>query len=445
MKRFIRILTVFTLSSLAVASAFAGGVDNKTNNSAEYARTGARNAATDYADAAIYNPAGTTLLKDGFYINGSIQYLDKSYTNTIGGTDYESDTPSVIPSFIALYKKDNWSAYFAGSNYGGGGKVEYDNGNAMTVGFSPLLLQGANGNTFPVVNALLPQLVIDEGWNAGTGFYDAVSAQKLEADSMYIGLTVGGAYKINDMFSASLGLRYIKANTAAKVSVTLAPNAAINAAIAAEGNPLLPGLPSQTINVDYEDTANGVGAILGLNIRPNDQWNIGIRYETATALEFERDTDTDDTGMFPDGTKRDRDLPAILAAGVSYMINDKLRTEVDLTLYLNDRADWDGAEDHVSTGYDAGFVVEYAFTPTVKGSFGYLRTDSGIDADYTETSAPRLNADTFSGGVAWAISDRFDLNAGISKVLYEDATTTSGVTLDSDVLILACGLQYRFF
>jgi long-chain fatty acid transport protein len=411
MKRFIGILTVFTMSSMAAAMVFAGGVDNKTNNSAEYARTGARNAATDYADAAIYNPAGTTLLQDGLYINGSIQYLDKSYTNKIGGTEYESDIPSVIPSFIALYKKNNWSAFFAGSNYGGGGKVEFDNGNATTVMFGPLLIAGANAM-------------------AGAPVFDNVSAQSLDADSMYIGLSAGGAYKFNSVLSASFGLRYIDANKGAEVNVTVNSSGGF--------------ANDYSFDVDYEDTATGVGAIFGLNIRPNDQWNIGIRYETATALEFERDTKIDDTGMFADGAKYDRDLPAILAGGVSYMINDKLRTEVDLTLYLNDSADWDGDEDHVSTGYDAGFVFEYAFSPAIKGSFGYLRTDSGISADETEWSAPRLDANTFSGGVAWMINDRFDLNAGISNVAYAEDTTSTGVTLDSSVFIVACGLQYRF-
>jgi hypothetical protein len=44
------------LSIALVSTAFAGAIDNKTNWSAEYIRTFNRNAATDYADIAAYNP-----------------------------------------------------------------------------------------------------------------------------------------------------------------------------------------------------------------------------------------------------------------------------------------------------------------------------------------------------------------------------------------------------
>ena len=80
------------------ATVFAGAVDNKTNWSAEYIRTLNRNAATDYADIAAYNPAGTVKLDEGFIINGSGQFLAKDYEEYhCNGTSYESDEPSIIP------------------------------------------------------------------------------------------------------------------------------------------------------------------------------------------------------------------------------------------------------------------------------------------------------------------------------------------------------------
>ena len=83
MKRAFVALTAFSVFVLVAGSALAGGIDHKTNFSAEYARTMNRNAAIDYADAVVYNPAGTAFMADGLYLNGSLQYLDKSYTNTI--------------------------------------------------------------------------------------------------------------------------------------------------------------------------------------------------------------------------------------------------------------------------------------------------------------------------------------------------------------------------
>ena len=46
------------LSLVVVDAVMAGGIINKNNQSADYMRTLNRAAATDYADIAVYNPAG---------------------------------------------------------------------------------------------------------------------------------------------------------------------------------------------------------------------------------------------------------------------------------------------------------------------------------------------------------------------------------------------------
>jgi long-chain fatty acid transport protein len=115
-----------------VSTLIAGGIDNKGNLSAEYIRTLNRNAATDSADAVVYNPAGVVKMEHGLFLNASGQYALKTYTNTIGGTEYASDVPSIIPSVFGLYKKDKWAGFAAFTIPCGGGEVEYDNGNATS-------------------------------------------------------------------------------------------------------------------------------------------------------------------------------------------------------------------------------------------------------------------------------------------------------------------------
>ena len=82
-------ITTFSLVLAGATSVFAGAVINKTNWSAEYIRTLNRNAATDYADIAAFNPAGTVKMTDGLTINGSLQYLDKDYKNKVNGMDFK--------------------------------------------------------------------------------------------------------------------------------------------------------------------------------------------------------------------------------------------------------------------------------------------------------------------------------------------------------------------
>ena len=66
MKKVLYSVAGLFLSTALVSTAYGGGIDNKTNWSAEYIRTLNRNAATDFADIAAYNPAGTVKLQDRY-------------------------------------------------------------------------------------------------------------------------------------------------------------------------------------------------------------------------------------------------------------------------------------------------------------------------------------------------------------------------------------------
>src|SRR5210317_2479608 len=105
MKRVLTCAGGLLLTVVFGSVAYGGAIDNKTNWSAEYIRTLNRNAATDYADIAAYNPAGTVKLDEGFIINGSVQFLSKKYENniTLGRAtvlSLESDEPSYIPGIF---------------------------------------------------------------------------------------------------------------------------------------------------------------------------------------------------------------------------------------------------------------------------------------------------------------------------------------------------------
>src|SRR4030043_1730259 len=144
MKKFITVLFLSRLVLLTSSPLIAGGITNKQNLSIDYIRTSSRNATTDTADAAVFNPAGVTQMEDGLYINTGVFYALKDYSNKIGGTEYSSDEPSIVPSLIGLYKKGNWAAFGAFTIPYGGGKVIYDRGSATTMGYGPLLTEGLN-------------------------------------------------------------------------------------------------------------------------------------------------------------------------------------------------------------------------------------------------------------------------------------------------------------
>jgi long-chain fatty acid transport protein len=405
----------------STSSLLAGGIDNKHNYSAEYVRTLNRNAATDSADAVVYNPAGVVKMEDGLYLNISGQYALKDYSNAIGGKKYSTDEPDFVPSLFALYTQDRWAAYAAMTIPCGGGKVDYENGSATTLSIGQATIQTVNNQY-------------------GVDMYDGtIKDQCMEGESFYYGFTVGGAYALNDALSVSLGVRYIDTQIERKGSATLGRTAIGVAA----------GVP-ETYCVDYEETGDGWGGIVGVNIAPTKALNIGARYETKVSLDLQTKEKKDDIDSITNGSKRNRDLPALLGLGVACNIRPNLKAETNFTYYLNKDVDWDDVgltttadETKKSHGYDLGIALEYAFSPKVKGSLGYLYTETGIDPDNMCIEAPELDAQSLAVGLAYEATCGLDFNLGVLIVFYDEATTTADIKLEKKDMVIALGLQYR--
>ena len=164
----------------------------------------------------------------------------------------------------------------------------------------------------------------------------------------------------------------------------------------------------------------------------------------------------DDNNILPslptpiiDGQNISRDLPSLLAVGFSYFITPKLRTEVDLTYYFNEDADWQGAEKNIDNGYDLGIALEYIFSEKIKASIGYLHTELGVDPENFLPENPELDANTIGAGIAYAFNRNFHTNISIGNSFYEDDSFISPITgatveYDKNVFFLALGLEYRF-
>ncbi|MBW1914922.1 MAG: hypothetical protein JRI86_08305 [Deltaproteobacteria bacterium] len=168
-------------------------------------------------------------MQNGTYINFPIQYIFKTYSNTVAGNVYATENPSIVPSLLLLHKRDQLAGYFAATVVGGGGKVGYKHGSATTIGYGTLLTSN------PLLNPP----------------YDIYKNQHVEAESVYKGYLFGGAYKLNDMVSIlgiklrasiSLGIRYVDAAQSAKASLTL-------------DSSFVPAAPDMLVNLDYEKEA----------------------------------------------------------------------------------------------------------------------------------------------------------------------------------------------
>jgi long-chain fatty acid transport protein len=432
-------LSGWMLAVLLVADlAIAGGIINKNNQSAEYMRTLSRHAATDYADIAVYNPAGTAKMKDGLYTKLDLMYFGKDYYNDVPGYgELSQDDPSLVPAFFTIYKKKKWAGFFAFTVPAGGGELNYENGDARTVQLATGVAGAANA-------ALAANNIPD------TFYYNQIDAGSLEVkQSSVYGFTFGGSYAINDAWSLAVGARYSTGTREFDGSATISASNPLDLGGGQINAPLTPSL-------NLEEDASGWAGILGVNFAPNEKLNTALTFISNTKMDYEMDVKQDTTlpdGSslaaaigYPDGSNRRIDIPAQLGFGISYRFTPPFKVDFNYTYYLEKDAEIDTYEDE-GNSWDLAISGEYTFTPRWKASLGYALTNIALDADeqINEPEEPKLDANSFAGGVVWSATADLDVTLAAAYIMYEDVTDSMGIEYGKTVTNVSLGVQYRFF
>lgn len=444
-------------------AAFAGSIDYLSNQSVEYLMNFSRNAATDAADAASYNPAGLAFLpKDGFYLNSSYQQIYLRFSETYGdGLRFEQDQPNPIPALFNVYKKGNVAAFFAVNVTAGGGWVRWKEGDATTAELMETVGIGA---------------AVAAGAAGGTGAY-SVNESWIEGFSAYTGIMAGLAYKINDKLSVSAAPRYMIAERKASAFGDFSVDALND--LADGGTTLFDGNETRIVlddNFDYN--ARGLGGVFGLDIKPSDNLNIGIRYETVTKLNFRHSVNVRTvnvttapvpaaqalaagltaqlTGALAeldqDGESVRYDLPAVLGLGVDLAVTPGFHLLSSANYYFIENAVWEGKGDDYRNGYEVSLGTMIQAAPKLKIGLGYNYTVQGEKQDALVNENPGLDSHAFAAGFSFAATPNLDLKLAGAYTRYIDNTKTVQNVLGQDVDIdyhklaidVAAGFEYRF-
>lgn len=195
-------LIVFAAMLLLVDLTYGGGLLTNTNQSAQYIRMMSRNASRDI-DAVYFNPAGLSLMQDGwhFAVYNQTIFQDKnvhSKFNYLNDPDYVGKVSvPAFPTAFAVYKKENWAFSFGFGPNGGGGSADFEEGlpsfeipiSKIVPGFSA---QGA------------------KGYSADLSF---------NGSSVFWGFQLGATYKISDFVSVYGGVRYMPSKNSYEGSI----------------------------------------------------------------------------------------------------------------------------------------------------------------------------------------------------------------------------------
>ena len=403
-----KIVVTVLLVTLCFGITYAGNIDYLTNRSVNYFRNFARNPATDGADLASYNPAGLVFLDEGFHISFGNEFLLKDYTieavpfwDTTSVITYESDEPTLFyPDLHVVYRTGDWAIFGAFTVPAGGGALDYKDGiyalSLLETGYQQVI-------------------------HSSPAYFAVMSEGNIEASSRYIAGTAGASYAINDMFSFSLAGRY----TSAKKTY----DGQAGFMIFQSGMPL--PVDTTYMNLDVEKTASGFNGIISVDVIPVENLNIALRYETRTSLEFK--TAVGENGWAPvplpdssfavDGFKQRRDLPAILAGGISYRFSPKFKLSTTFNYYFVEDAAEDslnGLDNDYENGLDIGIGIDYQISPEILAGLAYLRSDLGGSEDTFSDLEYNLDCHCIGGGIRYSVNEDFALTLAGGRNIYDE-------------------------
>ena len=320
----------------AATNATAGGILTNTNQSIDFLRNPARDAAIGL-DGVYSNPAGVAFLPEGLHIALNWQYAHQTRTiqsenpvfalgrknhgqaaKTFEGV---ADAP-FIPSLQGAYNKGNWSIQLNVSVPGGGGKCEFSDGlgsfESVVGGIAQQLqplgatgydmdgyMQGRQyyfGFQLGAAYKILPDLSVYGGLRLlyGTATYKAkISNIMVNTAGGYVdfGSFLAGASTIVDN-----GIAQVEEGIAQYQAAGVEPPAELATQLAQlEGTKQsLNGLQkySQGVNLLCNQEGMGVAPVIGVDYRVGP-FNFAVKYEAKTQIRMENESTVNEASEIP--------------------------------------------------------------------------------------------------------------------------------------------------
>jgi long-chain fatty acid transport protein len=475
-------------ASVALICATAWSLNK--NQSVDFAQDLNRNASVGI-DAVFHNPAGIAFLPaNGLYLGGGNQTVLESRSivehsaalSAYGPSEYKGDIRAwAFPTLHAAYRMEDLTFFAHGGPYGGGGVGTFDQGlpkfDNMILGFASQLAALAGPGVKASVDttyqrqlaaANIPGMhVTDSATQQGLVYKRDLS---FKGDEMTLGGTVGAAYKLMPTLSVSGAYRFSYARNAytgtAKVS---------QLGVVYQGSKGLPaaGISGQSIDstinanaesvmksywkdvsVDVVQTGMAHSVVFGADFKPDDSWNVGLRFEWNGELELTNKTSTlvapDDLipflKDFADGAKSKITEPMILAGGVSFKGVQNLTLESSWTYGFYEQVDRGGAESGYRNSLFGGAGARYKVVPELELAVGYahdwaFRNDAArLETDFDQpTNFLTLGAD-------YQASPRLRIKAGSMFGLRQDVhgvgVTGAPQDMSADMMVFGVGLEW---
>ncbi|MBR1933019.1 MAG: outer membrane beta-barrel protein [Prevotella sp.] len=427
----------------------------------------ARGASFD-VDAVYSNPAGLVWSEhDGWQLSFNAQKpfqyrdieatLSQPYATAIGFEQHKfkgkASANPFVPALFATYKHDNWAVGFMAGIVGSGGKCTYDDG----VPQFAVPVRGMMGQVASGINAGAGAAVVPADFYRLDAF--------MEGKQYIYGIQANFAYRFNDHWSASVGLRaniYDGYNRGHVIATT--DNAIVSGAMGGTGELL-------RLNLDVDQRGWGLCPFLSVNYK-YDRLVLTGRYEFRSKLNIPNDTKTLEIGAAPalqaqpafasaatlaapyqDGVKTRYDMPSLLSLAVGYELTDQLRATAEYHFFDDKHAKMSGnRQDELEHGtHEFLLGVEYDINDRLTVSCGAQRTDYGLSDNYQANTSFACDSYSIGLGAAYRLTEQLRINAGYFCSLYSDYSREANYlsipvteTYSRTNNVFGLGIDYRF-
>ena len=433
MKKNLVSLVVFMMTSV---SALAGGILTNTNQSVDFLRNPARDAAIGL-DGVYSNPAGVVFMPEGFHLGINWQYAHQTRTITSTnpvfqlGRKNNANNPTkifegvanapIIPSIQVAYNMENWSLQANLSVPGGGGSCEFSDGLGS--------FESVVGN----IAAMLAPL--------GATGYDMDGYMK--GRQYYYGVQIGAACKVTPNLSLYGGLRMLYGDATYKAKISNIQVKTANGYVdfgsylqavteAGYGEVVAP-LQKYSDGVNLLCNQDGVGfaPIVGVDYKIG-KFNFAAKYEFRTQIRMKNESTVneasaiDAVNKYRDGENVNEDMPALLAVGVQYSPIDVVRINAGYHHYFDKDASWyNNSQEllkHNTNEYLLG--AEWDTTENLTFSAGGQLTRYGMSDEYISDMSFVVNSYSIGFGFNYKLSNKVAIKAAYFQTYYGDYDRT---------------------
>ena len=434
MRKSLIALAVFMMTT---GGAWAGGILTNTNQSVDFLRNPARDAAIGL-DGVYSNPAGVVFMPEGFHLGINWQYAHQTRTITSTnpvfqmGRKNNPNNPTkifegvanapIIPSIQIAYNMEHWSLQANLSVPGGGGACEFEDGLGS--------FESVVGNIAAMLAPLGAQGYDMDGYMKGRQYY--------------YGVQIGAACKVIPNLSLYGGLRMIygDATYKAKISNIEVKTAQgyvdfgsyLQAVTAAGYGEQVAPLQKYAEGVNLLCNQDGIGfaPIVGVDYKTG-RFNFAAKYEFRTQIRMKNESTVNEASeieavnKFRDGEKVNEDMPALLTIGVQYSPIDAVRVNAGWHHYFDKDASWYNHSQNLLSHNTNEFLLGAEWDTTEKLTFsaGGQLTRYGMTDEYISDMSFVVNSYSIGFGFSYQLSKNVAVKAAYFQTYYGDYDRTN--------------------